>query len=264
MPKTSSTTAKSKSVKTAKKKTLPQTTDAEIIIPTKVEKTNKKTPQPKTQFEITELFKIWFNGWKNIFNFNDRASRFELWTFLLFNTVLTAIIQLKCSYYMSERFLRAATEAALDINTIEKYIINAEIIFYLSFIIPLIPTGSMLVRRMHDLNKLAWKNYMEPIFMGFVVLSMLFIALTELENTNYAYIALLLSICFCTILYSVGFYGIKVLIMTMFYRGNKSTNEFGAAKYNDDTHEEYALNISCFYFLFILTISTLWLTFALL
>lgn len=263
MVQTSSPAAKIKSVKTARKKTPAKTTNIDVKAKIK-EKTAKKTPQPKPQFQITELFKVWFEGWKKTFNLSGRCSRFELWVFLLFNAVLISIVQLKCSYYMSERFLQAATNAALGLNTIEKYIANAEIIFYLSFIIPLIPTGSMLVRRMHDLNTPAWKNYMEPVFMGFVVLCMLFIALAELENTDYAYTALMLGICFVTILYSVGFYGIKVLIMTMFYHGDKTANEFGAARYNDESHEELALNLSCICLLFVLTIGCLWLTFALL
>ncbi len=217
----------------------------------------------KHAFQITELVKIWYNGWKQTFNLSGRSSRFELWTFLLFNAVLMAIIQLKCTYFMSERFLLAAANANYEINQIENYITTASIIFYLSFIIPLIPTGAMLIRRMHDINKLAWKNYMEPIFMGFVVLCMLFIALTELENTDYVYIALLLSVCFITILYSVGFYGLKVLIMTFFYRGNEKENEYGSAQYNDDAHEEYALNLSCLCLLFVGTIALLYLTLAL-
>ncbi len=264
MVKTTSSAPKAKSVKTPKKKTPVKTADVEVTSVRKPEKISKKTPQPKPQFQITELFKVWFEGWKNTFNLKGRSSRFELWTFLLFNAVLAAIVQLKCSYYMSERFLRAAADAALDLDTIERYIANAEIIFYLSFLIPFIPFCTMLIRRMHDLNKLAWKNYMEPIFMGCVVISMLFIALTELENTDYAYTALLLSVCFVTILYSVGFYGLKVLIMTMFYRGNTNANEFGAARYNDDTHEEHALNLSCIWALFVLTIGSMWLAFALL
>lgn len=247
----------SKNAKTQKKS--PRTTKNAV-------KTTNKTPQmveEKHSFPITELIKVWFNGWKQTFNLSGRSSRFELWTFLLFNTVLMAIIQLKCSYFMSERFLLAAANAGYEISRIENYITKAEIAFYLSFLIPLIPTGSMLIRRMHDINKLAWKNYMEPIFMGFVVLSMLFIALTELENTDYVYIALMLSICFITILYSVGFYGIKVLIMTFFYRGNQADNKYGTVQYNDDIYEEYALNLSCLYFLFVFTIALLYLTLAL-
>lgn len=249
-----------------KKKTSKKTTQA--VSKTVKTTTKKTTPVVKTApekhtFQITELIKVWFNGWKQTFKLSGRTSRFELWTFLLFNAVLMAIVQLKCSYFMSERFLFAATHNGYDINQIESYITTAGIIFYLSFLLPLIPTGTMLIRRMHDINKLAWKNYMEPIFMGFVVLCMLFIALTELENTDFVYIALLLSVCFVTILYSAGFYGLKVLIMTLFYRGNTKENNYGAAQYNDDTHEEYALNLSCLYFLFILTIALLYLTLAL-
>ncbi|MCM1323883.1 MAG: DUF805 domain-containing protein [Acetobacter sp.] len=237
---------------------------------TKKIKTNVSSPTETTQNIITpttnitaaELIKTWFNGWKQTFNLKGRSSRFELWAFLLLNSILMVIIQLKCSYTMSDRFLRSAHSAGYSLSQIENRIIIAEIIFYLSIFIPLFPTVSLLVRRMHDLGKLAWANYFEPMFMSIVAMSLLFFTLLELEKTNYDSIALLLSICFITTFYGAGFYGLKTLITTMFYRGDTKDNEFGTAHYNDDEHETQALNLSCLYFLFILTIGTLYLAIA--
>lgn len=194
------------------------------------------------------LLRIWLDGWKKTFTLRGRSSRFELWTFLLVNSVLTVIIQLKCSYILSPRFLRAANDMGYSLPKIENYILAAETLFYLVILLPLFPVGSLLIRRMHDLNRLAWRNYLEPVFMGVVVLSMINLTVASLANTDFAYTIMLLSICFVTILYGVGFYGLKFLIMTLFYRGDAGKNNYGPARYNDDEHEERALNLSCWYF----------------
>ncbi|MBS5833721.1 MAG: DUF805 domain-containing protein [Acetobacter sp.] len=203
-------------------------------------------------------------GWKKTFTLRGRSSRFELWTFLLVNSVLTVIIQLKCSYILSPRFLRAANDMGYSLPKIENYILAAETLFYLVILLPLFPVGSLLIRRMHDLNRLAWRNYLEPVFMGVVVLSMINLTVASLANTDFAYTIMLLSICFVTILYGVGFYGLKFLIMTLFYRGDAEKNNYGPARYNDDEHEERALNLSCWYFLFMGTVGLLYLALALL
>ena len=203
-------------------------------------------------------------NWKKTFTLRGRSSRFELWTFLLVNSVLTVIIQLKCSYILSPRFLRAANDMGYSLPKIENYILAAETLFYLVILLPLFPVGSLLIRRMHDLNRLAWRNYLEPVFMGVVVLSMINLTVASLANTDFAYTIMLLSICFVTILYGVGFYGLKFLIMTLFYRGDAGKNNYGPARYNDDEHEERALNLSCWYFLFMGTVGLLYLALALL
>ena len=210
------------------------------------------------------LLRIWLDGWKKTFTLRGRSSRFELWSFLLVNSVLTVFIQLKCSYILSPRFLRAANDMGYSLPKIENYILAAETLFYLVILLPLFPVGSLLIRRMHDLNRLAWRNYLEPVFMGVVVLSMINLTVASLANTDFAYTIMLLSICFVTILYGGGFYGLKFLIMTLFYRGDAEKNNYGPARYNDDEHEERALNLSCWYFLFMGTVGLLYLALALL
>lgn len=233
-------------------------------------KTTAPTPEKVITSDVStalsplNLLKNWFNGWKQTFNLQGRSSRYEFWAFLLLNTVMVVIIQLKCAYTMSERYLLAANAAGYSLETISRNITIAEVVFYLSIFVPLFPIVSLIVRRMHDLGKLAWPNYFEPLFMSVVVMSLLLIALLELDNTDYAYTALCLSVCFITLIYGAGFYGLKILLMTMFYRGDLKANEFGEPQCNDDEHETQALNLSCFYFLFIITIGLLYLSLALL
>lgn len=248
--KTATAAPKKRAVRTPKPKAVAQ----------KPEPSSVAAPAPLT---ADTLIKVWFDGWKKTLHLQGRSSRFELWTFMLLNSLITVVIELKCAYYFSSRFLRSANAAGYSLDKIDQYVTTAETIFYLCIFIPLFPIGSLLVRRMHDLGKLAWQNCLEPIFMGTVVLSMLLLALNELTNTDYAYTALMLSICFVTMLYSVCFYSLKFLIQTMFYRGDDKTNEYGNAHYKTAIDEDRALNLSCFYFLFILTIGILYLVTAL-
>lgn len=206
--------------------------------------------------EITALtfLEAWFDGWKKTFVLRGRSSRFELWCFLLLNSIISVTVQLKCSYIMSSRFLVSATEQGFDINTIDSYIYWAEIIFYSIFLISLFPLGSLLIRRMHDLGKLAWQDCLEPAFMGMCVVWSLFFAICYLSETDYVYTTLLLATCFVTMLYATAYYVLKFLIMTMFYGGKDGQNKYGICKFNTPKYEDMALTLSSFYFLFIATV----------
>ena len=256
MPKTTEKVSSSKST-TVKKRNTRQTI--------------KKSAEPRFEdqekkeiFSPLIMLKIWLDGWKKTFVLRGRSSRFELWIFLLINSVLSIGLQLKCSYILSSRFLRDAKIRGLSLEAIDTYISTAEIAFYLVILIPLFPLGSMLIRRMHDLGKLAWKNYLEPAFMGMVVLWALFLGILYIESWDaiYSWVVLAMSLCFTTTLYAVGYYLLKFLIPTMFYRGDTNINRYGRPQYNTAPHEEIALTFSCLYFLFIGTIAILYVAMA--
>lgn len=209
------------------------------------------------------LWQMWLDGWKKIFTLRGRTSRFELWCWLVPNTFLCVAIQLCCTYVLSPRFLRTSNALGFTIGQIESFIAAAQAIFYLVAAISLFPLGSLLIRRMHDLNRLAWKDYLEPVFMGTVVFSALNFAVILLSNTAYAYTILLLGICMVAIFYGLCFHLLKFLIMTLFYRGNFDHNLYGAPKYKGDEYEEPTLDLSCVYFLLIATVGALYLALAL-
>ena len=209
------------------------------------------------------LWQMWLEGWKKIFTLRGRTSRFELWCWLVPNTFLCVAIQLCCTYVLSPRFLRTSNALGFTIWQIESFIAAAQAIFYLVAAISLFPLGSLLIRRMHDLNRLAWKDYLEPVFMGAVVFSALNFAVILLSNTAYAYTILLLGICMVAIFYGLCFHLLKFLIMTLFYRGNFDHNLYGAPKYKGDEYEEPTLDLSCVYFLLIATVGALYLALAL-
>ena len=256
MPKTSEKISQPK--KTTHKKKIIKTTEQ------KAPATPKKTQEPKEIISPLIIIKLWLDGWKKTLKLRGRSSRFELWTFMLINSVLTMMLQLKCSYFLSSRFLQDAHSKGYSLETIDNYITFAQIAFYLIIIIPLFPLGSMLIRRMHDIGKLAWKNYLEPAFMGMVVLWALFLGIVYINNWEevYSWVVLAMGICFTTTLYAIGYYLLKFLIPTLFYQGDLEINRFGKPQYNTDKHEEIALKFSCIYFLFIGTICLLYITMA--
>ena len=114
----------------------------------KTKKTPRKTTKKTEQLNALVLIKVWFDGWKKAFILQGRSSRFELWTFILVNSVLAVIAQLRASYIMSDRFLTEAYARGYSIEQIENNIIIAEIVFAVATFLPLIPTFSMLIRRM--------------------------------------------------------------------------------------------------------------------
>lgn len=229
-------------------------------------RTKKQVATPANTAALTpdNLIKIWFEGWKNSFNLHGRSSRFELWVFMVVNIVLSMIIQLNCSYVLSPSFLRTATAKGYTLAQIDTCITAASVGFWLVVLLPFIPFGALIIRRMHDLGRLAWHGYFEPIFMGCVVLAIINLAVETITDSDLAYVIVFLETCFITILYSIGFYSLKILSLTFFYKGDCEENAFGKPAYKEEIYEDAALNLSCLYFLILLTLGTLYAILALL
>lgn len=228
------------------------------------ETTKKTLKNTNENLDALVLVKVWFEGWKKTFTLEGRSSRFELWTFILLNSILAIIAQLRCSYIMSERFIKDAYAQGYSIERIESNISIAEIVFAIATLLPLIPTFSMLIRRMHDLGELAWKKYLEPVAMASATIGVLGYALFSIPDEDHAYLSMILSVFIITLFYAALFYGVKFMIKTLFYTGDNKKNEYGKAQYKDVIHEEQALNFICLYALFALTIGLLYLAVGLL
>jgi uncharacterized membrane protein YhaH (DUF805 family) len=231
----------------------------------KVQKVSEKKVASIPSITPDLLIKVWFDGWKKMFTLKGRSSLLELWTFLLFNTVLMLIVQMHCSYILSDSFLRSATLAGYSLNKIDTYVLWAQILFYIVLLVPLIPLLSLMVRRMHDLSKLAWKKYLEPLCMGATTLFILHLTLDDIENTSYVNLAMVLMVVYIATLYAVLFYGLKFVFTTMFFAGVEKDNDFGKKPlYNTEEHNALALNFTCLYTLIVLTISLLYIVMAIL
>ena len=251
-PKTGRKTSRKAPHSVADKKSVAQPT----IIPSEksVTPTEKLKNRLMQFFPKDNIFRLFLRGWKKTFILRGRASRYELWCFMIINCLLCTIAEIACAYIFSPRFLQTANQLGISLDNMEIIVNSAEILFYACLLIPLFPLGSLLIRRMHDLNKLAWRNYLEPVFMGSVTLSMINMTITSLENTAYDFTNLLLSACFIGIFYSVCYYSLKFLIMTLFYPGNPERNDYGDSQFNDKSHEELSLKFCCWYILYMATL----------
>lgn len=280
MTKTANTDAKTTAKKTAvKKASTSKATTNKTPAKTEVKKVAKtvKSAPKKAEKKCTckcsclvdsinntcaegyNLIKLWLDGWKKSFNIKGRSSRYELWTFVLFNSILMLFGQLWCRYHLSSKFVADATAKGMSLEQIDTYVTYANCGLYLFYIIPAIPICTLLIRRMHDLGLHSWNGYLEPLFKAFIASWLLFLLLTELQNTDFVYTAMLAATANIVMFYAIGFYGIKFLITTLFYSGDKADNQYGKAQYNTDEYENKALNFSCLYFLFITTIGLFYL-----
>ena len=250
------TKAESKKTSVLKKKKVDTKKNVKVIKETNVVAIEEKKEQQILWAEV--IFRVFFDGWKKAFCLKGRSSRFEVWCFLLVNSVLASIVQLHSSYILSSSFLRDANMKGYSLSEIENSIAWASAGFWFSFLLPLIPIGAMLIRRMHDIGKLAWHGYLEQVFMGVVVMSMLLVSIDELSGTNFEYTTLALSVCFITIFYSVLYYALKFIITTLFYKGDDGDNEYGKTAFVGEIYEYMALKFSVFYFLFVFTLGMLY------
>lgn len=96
--------------------------------------------------EFQEAIKSGFKNWRN---FSDRASRSEYWYWTLFAMILGALITIICS-------------TILDMEDIGDCLWLA---------ITLIPSLSVAVRRLHDINKSGWWILLNLLpLIGYIIL----------------------------------------------------------------------------------------------
>lgn len=242
---------------------------AETKVAAQEAKEKKQIKSTKNTQSITPkvILDTWVSGWKKIFKLDGRSSRFELWVFLLINSILTSIIHIGCNYITSSNYLRTAYANGYSIEEIETHIIVSNTMFYAVMIIAIIPLLSMLIRRIHDVGFLAWKNYLEHTSMSMVTMLMLFLAAIYMEEMEYGInsflilVAIFVYVFFILSVYATGYHSLKFLITTLFYEGNEEQNKYGKAPaFNTPYYENIALNLSCIYLLFISTMFLLHMT----
>ena len=246
MVKTTATAKKTSATKSKTKKTTPVK---------KVKSVTVANTDVDEEISTELFFKLWLEGWKKTFTLRGRASRFELWSFLTVNTVIICFLRSIATYFLSPAFLRNANLSGYSLSMIDGIVLTAETLIYLSIFIPLFPLGSLMIRRLHDTGRLAWKKFIEPICMGTVVLWVLSYTLDILEEWEWAEPALLVAICFICMLYGAIYYTLKFVVIALFYTGDKEQNLYGLPKYNSELHEEVALKLTCLYILFAATVT---------
>ncbi|MBL0691334.1 MAG: DUF805 domain-containing protein [SAR324 cluster bacterium] len=134
---------------------------------------------------MNKYINSYINSWRNYFSFQGRASRTEYWTFNLIN----AFIMLFIIFMLTPG---DGANAVID-NTFEdnSTYLNESILNYSDnnfyrgfFIISLIPSITLTIRRLHDSNKSGWLVliYFMPFIGWLIVLAMMLLPSTYLNN----------------------------------------------------------------------------------
>ena len=92
--------------------------------------------------------------WKNAFNFSGRATRSEYWFFMLDNVIIGFILG----------FLMGITGVLSDSGT-PNFLVMA--IYYIYLFAIIIPSISLVIRRLHDIGKSGWW------YLGLIALNLL-------------------------------------------------------------------------------------------
>lgn len=204
-----------------------------------------------------QTIKAFIDGFKNIFNYTGRTSRFEFWGFG-FVSMLLAIIAgaISLPLFIDEQQNGGITSAIL--------------LFVIAFIITL-ALLSMAVRRLHDVGFKGWKGFFAPLTYTFIVLCGLFgwaqyeiISIMKsggFDLSSDLLIAMQYAIMTANkTAFGIGFiffviallihiyYLFKTFIVVGFFEGESNSNEYGDPKFNNECYRNITIRYIAIYY----------------
>ncbi|MGJ8729466.1 DUF805 domain-containing protein [Listeria aquatica] len=115
--------------------------------------------------------------WRNYANFSGRASRSEYWYTVLWNGMISAIFYILALIFGLSTFLAfAASMGETEVSGVAAMgpLLTIGIIFWLYGIAILIPSLSLLIRRIRDTGKSPWLIFLTFIpFVGSIIILVL-------------------------------------------------------------------------------------------
>jgi len=195
------------------------------------------------------IFSSWVRGYKNMFNFKGRASRYEFWGFSLMNLFFMLFV------IGGLLLLSTNTTSAFSIDTI------CAVLFVAFLLIEVIVYLALAVRRLHDGGYTAWKGFFRP-FIFSVIACILFSVgsayiveqmgnqLLEADGLTQIWLSLFV-IVFIFVLLICMYYGAKIFIVTSFYEEDREDNEYGEVRYATACYKAKALKYTALYYIII-------------
>lgn len=175
----------------------------EIKMTETVEKTEKAEKAEKAENK-KNLLTAFVSGFKNIFNFKTRASKYDYWAFIFAN-LLFGLILLVAGMLLSPLFPIMALYGGI-------------IIYYVYSIVESIAVISLSVRRLHDTNHSGQLLWLPIIFAACMILGAFWY---KQMTTGVMGIALMAAS-------GVAFLGVTVWLFILYLRkGQKEENRFG-------------------------------------
>lgn len=218
-----------------------------------VKKFEQAKPERKAEKSVASsksgLWAAFINGYKNIFNFSGRTSRYEFWAFMLSNLIIVAIA-LPLLLWGTALLIKSGS-AVLTV-------------LVLSLIVEILVFLSLTVRRLHDTGVSAWKGYFKPAVLSFMMLIILVIAAMSIvatvgDEALHTKLWQAISVCYGLFFMAMTlifmYYTSKISIVSSYYESEDADNAYGIAQFNDDYHKAKGLQytvlcltiVSCFY-----------------
>lgn len=182
------------------------------------------------------MFKLYKDAlFKNFANFSGRAPRKEFWTFVLFTWIIAIIVGL-LQFFIELVGLPFMVAYELDLNP--AMVINwpLNIVYFIWQMFIWIPSISISIRRLHDINRTGWW-YLLPLPFNIVFIISLVIGIAFFIGAEQSYsssdadmffafggVTIIVAIIF--IIFSV----ITNIVLLIFYilKGTEGNNRFGA------------------------------------
>ena len=181
------------------------------------------------------LWTAFINGYKNMFNYSGRTSRYEFWAFMLSNLIAFCVVF---------PVLLWGTALGLKSGTaVLALLIIGMLIEVLTFL-------SLTVRRLHDTGVSAWKNYFKPVIISIFVIAVMtisavfinsYVGAEKLATTPWQIVSVIYGLVFLAFLVTFMYYTTKISIVSSYYEGEISNNLYGVAEFNDDYHKAKGL-----------------------
>lgn len=181
------------------------------------------------------LWAAFINGYKKIFNFSGRTSRYEFWAFMLSNLIV-ASLALPLLLWGAALLVKSGTAILA--------------VLVLALVVEVVVFLSLTVRRLHDAGVSAWKGYFRPVIASFLtLLLMIFGAMglvsvvgeDALKETLWQCISVFYGLVFIAMMIVFMYYTSKIGIVSSYYEGESTDNLYGSAEFNDDYHKAKGL-----------------------
>ncbi len=190
-----------------------------------------KEERYNNECKSTSAFRAFIDGYKNIFKYNARTSRYEYWAFLLLN----AIFGYLCSFVIALSSAFISPAFAITFTVIFNLV---QILVYLS----------LVVRRIHDIGEKAWKDFYAPL--TYSAVAILFLAfgvnyLSQVVPTNSIGLILIVLLLLVALLINV-YYLVKIFVVASFIEEEKKENIYGLQKAYDLNK---TIRFMCLYFI---------------
>lgn len=216
------------------------------ITETKVE--NKSVAKKSSNAPKGGAWAAWARAYKNIFNFKGRTSRYELWSFMLINFFMFILACAILGWFLQTTVPSMATLVGLGIFLV------VEAFVYLT----------LSVRRLHDGGYSAWKGFFRPLIIAGILTAGIYAGSTYvipseqvLMESSKMFLAGIFAYCvlFFVALLVYVYHTVKIFIVSFFYEGDKETNAYGKAYFNDAYYKAKGLRYTALFYMVITIIS---------